>query len=233
MAAEIKSLSLQELVLKLFDVKGLKFGRFVMRTGEVTPIYIDMRVIWTYPELVVSVCEHIWDLFERKNISCDLLCGLPYQGIPIASYLSTKYNVPMLLKRKRPKDYGTKQFFEGHYRADQKVVIVDDVLMTGGTIVEDIPVFRDEGLSVEASVIFFDRQQGGMERIKHIHGVDTHCVLSLSDALQFLLEAGKISQETVDATHQYLSTNRFDTAKYGVELGTGNEELIKQVNNCA
>eukprot|EP00914_Ancora_sagittata_P012978 GHVO01025127.1.p1 GENE.GHVO01025127.1~~GHVO01025127.1.p1 ORF type:complete len:229 (+),score=21.08 GHVO01025127.1:2-688(+) len=228
----MKPLTLPELVLKLFDVKGLKFGSFTMRTGEVTPIYIDMRVIWTYPELVISVCEHIWDLFERKNIPCDLLCGLPYQGIPIASYLSTKHNVPMLLKRKRPKDYGTKQFFEGHYKAGQKVVILDDVLMTGGTIVDDVPVFRDEGLSVEASVIFFDRQQGGLERIKQIHGVDTHCVLKLTDALQFLLEAGRITQETVDTTHEYLAANRFDTAQYGVGVETGNEQVM-QVNKCA
>ena len=50
-----KYLTLEEIVLKLFDVEGLKFGRFVMRTGEVTPLYIDMRVIWSYPDLVVGV----------------------------------------------------------------------------------------------------------------------------------------------------------------------------------
>lgn len=59
---------------------------------------------------------------------------------PPNQYLSTKHMIPMLLKRKRPKDYGTKRCFEGHYKSGQSVVIIDDVLMTGGTIVEDIPV---------------------------------------------------------------------------------------------
>jgi uridine monophosphate synthetase len=62
MAAEIQVLSLPELVLRLFDVNGLKFGNFKMRTGEMTPIYIDMRVIWSYPELVVStICYALSD----------------------------------------------------------------------------------------------------------------------------------------------------------------------------
>ena len=49
------SLTLSQLILELYDVQGLKFGSFTMRTGEVTPVYIDMRVIWSYPKLVVSV----------------------------------------------------------------------------------------------------------------------------------------------------------------------------------
>ena len=51
-------LTLSELILELFDVEGLKFGSFTMRTGEVTPVYIDMRVIWSYPKLVVSVHQN-------------------------------------------------------------------------------------------------------------------------------------------------------------------------------
>ena len=71
MAAEIRSLSLQELVLRLFDVNGLKFGRFVMRTGEVTPVYIDMRVIWSYPELVVSVDIYVLPILSLSlNVMC-------------------------------------------------------------------------------------------------------------------------------------------------------------------
>ena len=67
-------------------------------------------------------------------------CSLLACMLCVSQYLSTKHMVPMLLKRQHPKKYGIKRLFEGHYTKDQRVLVIDDVLMTGGTLVDDIPV---------------------------------------------------------------------------------------------
>jgi len=209
-------MTLEQLTLRLFEVEGLKFGSFTMRTGEVSPVYVDMRVIWSYPDIVKAVCDHMWEQLKTQDVRYEILCGIPYQGIPLATCLSTKYEIPMLLKRKAPKTYGTCKAVEGHYKEGQSLIIIDDVLMTGGTFIEDIPFFRNEKLEVAGAVTFFDREQGGRERIRNITGVEVYCCLTLSKAFEYLLKHGKVTQECADKTMEYIRSNRFDTETNGV-----------------
>ncbi|XP_013379530.1 uridine 5'-monophosphate synthase isoform X1 [Lingula anatina] len=216
-------LSIDEIVIHLFEVQGLKFGNFTMRTGEQTPVYIDMRVICSYPKLTSSICELMWKEVERVKSKYDIIVGVPYTALPLASYISTAYDVPMLLKRKEQKSYGTKKTLEGHYKDGDRILIVDDVVMTGGALLETIDYFEQEGLPVADVVAFFDREQGGVERIKALTGTNVYCVLTISKAFEVLEAAGKISRATIDTTKRYLSDNRFDGTAYTRNLDSKRE----------
>ncbi|CAH1773530.1 unnamed protein product [Owenia fusiformis] len=198
-------------LLEFMDVGGIKFGDFVMRTGEHSPIYIDMRVIWSYPKLVKIVSKMMIAEMERREVKYDHICGIPYQGIPIASYISTKKDIPMLLKRQEQKNYGTKKMMEGIYKSGDKVILIDDVLMTGGTFIKNIPYFRNEGLEVTGAFCFFDRNQGGRERVLNELNVNIYSLLSLQEALEIYVKFGKITQQKCDEILQMLREIRFDT----------------------
>ncbi|XP_013379531.1 uridine 5'-monophosphate synthase isoform X2 [Lingula anatina] len=129
----------------------------------------------------------------------------------------------MLLKRKEQKSYGTKKTLEGHYKDGDRILIVDDVVMTGGALLETIDYFEQEGLPVADVVAFFDREQGGVERIKALTGTNVYCVLTISKAFEVLEAAGKISRATIDTTKRYLSDNRFDGTAYTRNLDSKRE----------
>ena len=93
---------------------------------------------------------------DRDNF--DIICGIPYGGLPIASYISTTYNKPMILLRDKTKDYGLQNRIEGNYSIDDKCVIIDDVITSGKSIQEAIDYLHDK-VNIVKCMVIFDRQQ--------------------------------------------------------------------------
>ena len=89
---------------------------------------------------------------------CDLLCGVPMGGLPICSYISTKYDVPMIMVRDTVKEYGTSKQIEGKYNKKNKCVIIEDVITTGGSVNKVIDLLKDKVDII--GVIMLDRQEG-------------------------------------------------------------------------
>ncbi len=195
----------KKLVLKLYEVGAVKFGSFTLKSGMQSPIYIDLRLLVSHPELLKMVAKEM----RRKmmHLHYERIAGIPYAALPIATALSLLLNKPMIYTRKEQKEYGTKKMIEGEYKAGEIVAIIDDLITTGKSKFEAIEPYLQEGLVVKDIVVLIDREQGGMEQLKE-KGYGLHSCIGLGKMLKFLLKNGKLEREKYDEIIKFLKENQ-------------------------
>ena len=120
-----------------------------------------MKQLISYPDLLKQIGDEMYNLLDKK---CDLLCGVPIGGLPICSYLSIHYNIPMIIVRNEQKDYGAKKQIEGKYSTKNKCVIIEDVITTGGSVQNIINILQDK-VEIIGIISILNRQQGFLPTI--------------------------------------------------------------------
>nr|CAB3479450.1 unnamed protein product [Digitaria exilis] len=191
----------EALILELHAVEAVKLGSFLLKSGITSPIYLDLRVLVSHPRLLASVSSLLLRALPSSARRHDLLCGVPYTALPFAAVLSVAASVPMLLSR-----YDDKSI-EGTYRSGQSVLIVEDLVTSGASVLETVGPLRAEGLVVADAVVVIDREQGGRENLA-ANGVALHSLMTLTEMLAVLLRHGKVSEEKVGEVKRFLDANR-------------------------
>uniref|UniRef100_A0A336KMV5 Uridine 5'-monophosphate synthase n=1 Tax=Culicoides sonorensis TaxID=179676 RepID=A0A336KMV5_CULSO len=217
---------LKALAIKLFEINAFKFGDFKMKVGINSPVYFDLRVIVSYPDVMDTLADLIQEFMKTKKLNYNHVCGVPYTALPIATLISVKDNTPMLIRRKEAKDYGTKKLIEGKFAANETCLIIEDVVTSGSSIMDTVKDLRSEGLNVTDSIVVVDREQGGALNTEN-NGVKMHSLFTLSYLLKVLLDAGKVEKSTVEAVSKYI-----ETCQIRVD-GTFMNENAKVVNKLA
>ena len=195
---------LDDLIQQLYHIEAVKFGDFTLKSGIQSPIYIDLRVIVSYPNLIKLVSEIMWQM--AQPLSFDNICGVPYTALPIATCLSITHDVPMLMRRKEAKNYGTKKLIEGVMQPQQKCLIIEDVITSGGSVLETATVLREQQLQVTDTLVLIDRAQGGAENLAK-QGVTAHSITTLPNLFSRLTQLQEIPSDVQQRVHDFLASN--------------------------
>jgi orotate phosphoribosyltransferase len=197
---------MDELYAKLYEIGCIKFGEFKLKSGIMSPVYVDFRVLVTYPEVLKMIGEALAQ--RAKSLHFDRIAGLPYAGLPIATAMSIVGNYPMIYPRKEVKDYGTAKLIEGQFSEGERVLVVDDVITDGGAKIEAIGPLEAAGLKIEDVIIILDREQGGAG-ILASKGYKLHSLMTLSQALDSLVKQGKVSEDMREKVRTFIAENQF------------------------
>jgi uridine monophosphate synthetase len=189
----------------LLEAGCVKFGEFTLKSGLKSPIYIDLRRLVTYPQLLAQVASAYQPVLEKLKF--DRLAGLPYAAIPIVTAISLQAGYPVIYPRKEIKTYGTKAEIEGEYQAGETAVVVDDVTTTGGSKFEGIEKLTNAGLKVKDVVVLIDRQSGAKKALAEA-GYRLHAVLTIGELLDHWEASGKVEAEKIAATRTFLKANK-------------------------
>nr|CAH7730857.1 unnamed protein product [Callosobruchus chinensis] len=214
----------RKLAKELFSIGAVKFGEYKTKVGLMSPVYMDLRVIVSFPKTMKLLTELLQKYLERiQNV--DILCGVPYTALPIATVLSLKTNIPMVMRRKEAKDYGTKKMIEGVFKKGDNCLIIEDVITSGSSILETVDDLTAEGIKCSEAVVFLNREQGGAEFLKQ-NGINVHSLLNLTDLMRYLEEEGCVDQKTVNKVSDYLQTTQVDKKALAKSLSKGNNIFI-------
>ncbi|CAG4968873.1 unnamed protein product [Colias eurytheme] len=215
---------LENLAVQLFDAGAVRLGDIEAKVGRHTPIYFDLRVIVSHPKMMCAVSQQLLEL--ASEIEHDILCGVPYAALPFAAVMSVNGNTPMIMKRKETKLYATKKILEGVYRKNQKCLVVEDVVTSGGSLLETVETLRNEGLQVTDAVVVLDREQGGASVLK-ANGVNVKSIFTMTNLVNILRKAERINDETVEIVSDHIKECQFG-------LNEGLERiLVKENGVCA
>uniref|UniRef100_A0AAR5QCB6 Uridine 5'-monophosphate synthase n=1 Tax=Dendroctonus ponderosae TaxID=77166 RepID=A0AAR5QCB6_DENPD len=137
----------------------------------------------------------------------DILCGVPYTALPIATAVSLQTGLPMVMRRKEAKDYGTKKLIEGVFNAGDQCLIIEDVVTSGSSILETVKDLQNEGLKCSDAIVLLNREQGGAGILQK-NGIKMHALLTLSQLMDYLFKANCIDVQVVEKVKQYLAENQ-------------------------
>lgn len=193
------------LIVKLFEINAVKFGEFKLKSGIMSPIYVDLRVTVSYPEVLKMVAEAMWE--QVKDLNFDLICGVPYTALPIATAISIAHDKPVIMRRKEVKDYGTKKAIEGAFQPGQTVLVVEDLVTSGSSVFETVEPLNFEKLKVNDVIVLLDREQGAKKHIAK-KGLNLHAVINMTELLEVLEKEKKISLELAQKTREFIKANQ-------------------------
>ncbi|PIV09690.1 orotate phosphoribosyltransferase [Candidatus Roizmanbacteria bacterium CG03_land_8_20_14_0_80_36_21] len=195
--------SKERLILELFRIKAIEFGRFKLKSGAISPYYLDLRLLVSYPYLLEVVADVFWE--ELRLMQFDLLVGVPYAAIPLATIISYKYNRPMVFVRKEQKQYGKKKQIEGVFHSGQTAVLLDDVISDGKSKEETLTVFKNDGLKINDVLVLLDRRKQ-TDKKGEIYGCKLTAIYNMSEVIKILLKHGCISSLLEEQAKEFIKT---------------------------
>ena len=189
------------LVNGLFSSGCVKFGSFTLASGQRSPVYLDLRRLVSYPDVLDMAVEAYIDRLISLDYDC--LAGVPYAALPIAAIAASRLKRPMVYPRKEAKTHGTSQMVEGVFQQGQRALLLEDVITSGGSILTAAETLRAAGLTVRDAVVLVDREQGGVAALA-AQGINARAVLSMRQILERLQAQDLIDQSTFLEVKQYL-----------------------------
>lgn len=180
----------------LNKIGAFKFGAFKLTSGKISPYYIDLRIVPSFPDAFQRICDLHIDFIKNKigTKNFDRIAGIPVAGMPFASLIAYQLKKPFIYIRRGVKLHGRQRRIEGILTPGERVLLVDDLVTTGLSLKKAAKAITAEGGVVADAVVLLDREEGGKANLEKA-GVKLHAILNVSEIANKLHEIGTIDKE--------------------------------------
>jgi orotate phosphoribosyltransferase/uridine monophosphate synthetase len=200
----------------LWDLGAVQFGDFTLgRTTLHSPIYVNLRLLSSNPRALQRagrvIHEEVQTLQRMRNPRVQpfqRVSGIPFGGLHLALAYSLASKVPLVYIHPAKERNGARAFVEGKHERGEMVLLVDDLITSGGTVIETAAFLRAEaGLQVKDVVVLLDRQEGAEVRLRR-HGYNLISILGLEAMLNYLMASGRIDEHWYRMSIDYVQRRR-------------------------
>jgi len=201
---EEKLFLMKQVGILLIKNDAIKFGDYILTSGKRSPYYIDLRLTISSPITMDWIANSLTRITiqEIGKDKIDKILGVPTAGVPFATVVSQKLGIPLIYYRQARKEHGVRKKIEGILERNDRVLIVDDLITTGESVIEAAEVVRDQGGVVNELVVLLDREQGGKDRLRASR-IEPHVLFKISDAMTWLHNVGLIEDKIYETVQEY------------------------------
>ena len=202
---EEKLFLMKQVGILLIKNNAIKFGDYILSSGKKSPYYIDLRQTISSPITMDWIANSLTRIIlnEIGKDKIDRILGVPTAGVPFATVVSQKLGLPLIYYRQARKEHGVRKKIEGILERNDRVLIVDDLITTGESVIEAAEVVRDQGGVVNELVVLLDREQGGQQRLRSSR-IEPHVLFKISDAMTWLHTEGLIENGIYETLRKYI-----------------------------
>ncbi|AEH24285.1 orotate phosphoribosyltransferase [Pyrococcus yayanosii] len=176
-------MSRERLIDLIFEEGCIQFGHFILTSGKESNYYIDVKKLITNPEALGLIAELIIQKAKELGLDFNKVAGPELGAVPIATAVALKSGKPLLIVRKKKKEHGTGKQIEGEVKPGDKVLLVEDVTTTGGSVLRAAEVLREAGAKIVGVFVVVDREEGARENLE-AKGLQLHPLILVSELFE-------------------------------------------------
>ena len=198
----------KEFAIFLHQNDIIKFGDFTLASGKKSSYYIDLRLVASFPHIFRKMTKNLQKLVSEKTglDNFDSLVSVPTGGLVIGSALAIETVKPLIYVRDKPKDYGTTKSIEGKIFSGMKVILIDDVITTGNSVINAIKQLKDAGLSISDVYVIINRLEGANNTLE-LEKVNLYQLTDVLEITTILFQEKLVSKEILDEINNQISQN--------------------------
>ena len=198
----------KEFAIFLYKNNIIRFGNFTLASGKNSSYYVDLRLIPSYPHQFRKMIKNLQNLIVEKTglNDFDCLASVPTGGLVVTSALAIEIVKPLIYVRSKPKEHGTTKSIEGKISAGMNVVMVDDVMTTGTSVLNGINQLKEAGLLVSDLYVIINRLEGGDKALSDI-GVQPHQLTDILEITDILFQEKLIDKEIFEKIKNQVNRN--------------------------
>ncbi|ALV21234.1 MAG: orotate phosphoribosyltransferase [Carnobacterium sp.] len=190
----------------LLDIKAVSLNPnnpFTWASGMKSPIYCDNRITMGYPAVRKEIAQDMADLIRENYPSVEVIAGTATAGIPHAAWVAEVLDLPMVYIRSKAKEHGKGNQIEGRLVPGQKMVVIEDLISTGGSVIDACGAAAKEGAEIlGVAAIFTYELPKGLENFKK-HEIALKTLTNYTTLIEVALETKAIEQEDVSLLKQW------------------------------